>query len=382
MSKAHGIGRRVAQARRSLGLTQAVLAERISVPRSTLAEIETGKRGISAPELYRLSEALLRPLAYFFGAVSPRTGFALRAKAPDMDEETTRALVRFDEQMTRLQQLAGFCELSLRTHGVAYSLEKWRNPRAAARAMARAERQRLGLGVAPVSHLRELLEERIGLPAFGVYVPHGRFCGAFAASGDLVCLSVNVAFGAGRKNYTLAHEFAHYLTGRHQDHVSLRGDERTDEEERFAEAFAEYFLLPLEGLQTAMEDFDVDAESVSVDEAILLASHFAVSYEALLRTLSRYGIIEPGARDELLHTGRPQLRAREMGVSDGREEFDLFPATYRRLAFVAHQRGKITRARLAEFLEVSASEADEQYADWLTGVSAQEATTSGGEACA
>jgi predicted nucleotidyltransferase/DNA-binding transcriptional regulator YiaG len=65
------IGRKVAEARRSLGLSQARLARAVGLDRTALSKIERGARGLSALELARMAKALDRPLAWFVEQRSP-----------------------------------------------------------------------------------------------------------------------------------------------------------------------------------------------------------------------------------------------------------------------------------------------------------------------
>ena len=55
------IGQRIAKAREFLGLTQAVIAEKLGLARTTQVAIEQGRRPVSVAELYRYAEVLSRP---------------------------------------------------------------------------------------------------------------------------------------------------------------------------------------------------------------------------------------------------------------------------------------------------------------------------------
>src|SRR5687767_6814655 len=61
------VGERIAKAREFLGLTQATVAERMSLARTTQVAIEQGRRPVSVAELYQYAEILSRPLDYFLG---------------------------------------------------------------------------------------------------------------------------------------------------------------------------------------------------------------------------------------------------------------------------------------------------------------------------
>lgn len=57
-SSAREIGRRIAAARRAVGLTQAELAQRLDWPRDTLIHYEHGRRALALHRLVSIAEAL------------------------------------------------------------------------------------------------------------------------------------------------------------------------------------------------------------------------------------------------------------------------------------------------------------------------------------
>src|SRR5438552_12734334 len=67
MESNEAVGQRIAKAREFLGLTQAVVAEKLGLARTTQVAIEPGRRPVSVAELYRYAEVLSRPLDYFLG---------------------------------------------------------------------------------------------------------------------------------------------------------------------------------------------------------------------------------------------------------------------------------------------------------------------------
>jgi TRAP-type C4-dicarboxylate transport system substrate-binding protein/DNA-binding XRE family transcriptional regulator len=70
MNRANTIGTRVRAARKSLNLRQADLADRVGMAGSHLSDIERGVLMPTIPTLEKISEALNRPLEYFFSVTS------------------------------------------------------------------------------------------------------------------------------------------------------------------------------------------------------------------------------------------------------------------------------------------------------------------------
>lgn len=370
------LGRRIADARTELGLTQVQLAERLRMARSTLAEIETGQRKVAAEELYRISEVLSRPLDYFLSPGKPATIFAYRLKAETIDETARRALVHLDNRLGELRALERFSGVSVRPRLKQYRIDGWKNPEVAGRNVAMMERARLQLGTSPVPSVREVLEQRVGLLAFGDYIPSGDFSGAYASDGERAALLINVAHVRGRTNFTIPHEYGHALVLRDGVHIELRGFV-DDDEERFADAFAGNFLMPVEAVEEAIENAQIDLPLISADQVLFLASQFGVSFEAMLGRLSHFGIVERKYARQVRKDAKPMSRARELGLPDPREEFDPLPRTFRRMAFQAFHTERISRSRLAEFLDVDPDEAYGGYLAWAALTLAAPATGEG-----
>ena len=109
-------------------------------------------------------------------------------------------------------------------------------PEEAAQDISSFERNRLGLGDGPVLHLRESFEQDIGLRVFSIALP-SRVAGIFAYTDELGgCIAVNTRHPEERRRWSLAHEYAHFLTSRYQSEISLLGSyRRLPATERFAD---------------------------------------------------------------------------------------------------------------------------------------------------
>ncbi len=110
-------------------------------------------------------------------------------------------------------------------------------PAAAGETLAASERNRLGLGDAPVHHLRQMLESDVGLRIFFLRLP-SRVAGLFVASASYGgCIGINAGHPGERQRWSLAHEYAHFLAQRSRTEVTvLHAYRRVPATERFAEA--------------------------------------------------------------------------------------------------------------------------------------------------
>lgn len=66
------IGKRIETYRKRKGWTQQNLADRVHMPRTSITQIEQGKRNVTVPELFRFSKELEFPISEFFA--SPSSG--------------------------------------------------------------------------------------------------------------------------------------------------------------------------------------------------------------------------------------------------------------------------------------------------------------------
>ena len=93
------IGKRVRSARKSAGLSQKQLAEKIGLKTATAVYlIESGERKIGAVDLEKIAKTLNRDIKYFLGAENeaPSIRVALRSD-PNLKEEDKSAILRFIE---------------------------------------------------------------------------------------------------------------------------------------------------------------------------------------------------------------------------------------------------------------------------------------------
>lgn len=91
------LGKRIRRTREYIGLTQQQVAESLSVPRSAISDIETGKRKVTAEELKRLANLLKHPVSHFLGEepdVADEVA-ALARTAENLSENDRKELLRF-----------------------------------------------------------------------------------------------------------------------------------------------------------------------------------------------------------------------------------------------------------------------------------------------
>jgi Zn-dependent peptidase ImmA (M78 family)/DNA-binding XRE family transcriptional regulator len=360
------LGARLREARSARGWTQEEAAEALGVARTTMVAIEKGERRLKPDELIRLAQlygrklsALLRP-----GAPVEDVSVQLRGALPPPAEAPSEA-----DLLPHIHELERLCDDSLelerllgaplpRRDPPVYALEGI-DPEQLAEDVATAERNRLGLGDAPVLNLRAVLEGDVGLRIFYLDLP-STVAGMFAFTEEHGgALAINRNHPPERRRCSLAHEYGHYLTDRYRAEITILGRyERRPPSERFAETFARAFLMPAAGLRRRYHEL---ARQRSLEgrggptpgDLCYLAHFYFVSFEAVTLRLEELGLVRAGTWQRLSQQGFRVKQARLLlGLQEHPVEDELLPSRYRYLAVEAWHRGELSEGQLAAFLRV------------------------------
>jgi DNA-binding XRE family transcriptional regulator len=244
------LGARLREARTAGSWTQEQAAETIGAARTTMVAIEKGERRVKPEELVELARLYGRKLSWFLRRGAPVEDLSVQLRGALPPETPVSAnLMSFIHDLERLCD--DYAELE-RLCGAAtahqpppkYSIDGG-DVAAVAEDVANAERNRLGLGDAPVLNLRAVLEDNVGLRVFYLDLP-SKVAGMFAftdAHGGV--LGINRKHPPERRRHSMAHEFGHFLTDRYRSEITFLGRyERRPAAERFAETFGRAFLMP------------------------------------------------------------------------------------------------------------------------------------------
>ncbi len=361
------LGQRLQDARKARGITQEAVADLLGVARTTVTGIEKGERRLQPAELLRLAglygrevNDLLqqRPVTADF-AVQFR--LALGTAVPD-GEEMEPFRFRFQELCSDYVELERLCGLPpIRKYPSEYDVRETK-PDSAAEEIAANERERLGLGNGPVSGLRELLDNEVGLRIFEMDLP-SRVAGFYVYSDDDLgaCVAVNARHPEERRRWSLAHEYAHFLVSRFRPDITvLSGYQRVPQGERLADSFAARFLMPEVGLRRrVLERRRAPGGQFTAADLLLLAHSYHVSVEALANRLESLELIRAGALDLLRDKGLRARSAQETLGLPHAQPAQLLPQRYQYLAVRAFESATITEAQLARFLRCDRLEARE-----------------------
>jgi len=355
------LGSILKQARQARGLTQEEVTASLGMARTTLVAIEHGDRTVSAPELIQFADFYGRSLSEWINQtkVSEPLVPQFRAHAKQVSvaeaevhkavadlESIVRDYIRLEE-ITERPLVANYPkEYSLKIPGIS--------PDQRGEEVASSERARLGLGDSPVSDLRSLLEDTIGLRVF--FLPLQSRIGGLYAFNDALggCIAINLRHPPSRANWSLAHEYGHFLTTRYSADVSFWDDSPwgKNQAERFADSFAKNFLMPRSGINSHLTRIvESHGKGVTVADVVTLTNMYRVSAEAMFRRLEELKRLPRGTWDRLRDQGfKPDTAHSNLGHADlGRES--MLPARYKMLAWIAyHELEELTEGQLVEIL--------------------------------
>lgn len=379
------LGRRLRLAREACRMTQEAVARRLGVSRSTVAQMELGNRAVTSLELDRLATLYGRDIREFLAEEFREDDFLValfRAHPDDLEQEQVADAIRgcmaLGREVTNLERLLGIDRDlgAVAVYPVPAPRGRWPAVQQGEH-VADQERLRLGLGVAPIANVAEMLETQ-GVRTALVDLPED--VSGLTLSRPTVGLFIvaNRRHHFLRRRFSYAHEYAHVLLDRDRLGTISRATDRDDLIEVRANAFAASLLLPEEGVRRFMTTIgkggpsrlqaDVFDESgvvevraraapesrdVQLYEVAELADHFGVSRLAALYRLRNLRLItdaelETLRRQEDAGQGRQVAALLDLREVDHEAARNEFRHRFLGLALEALRRGEISRAKLVE----------------------------------
>ena len=394
------LGQRLRRARETCGMTQDDVARHLQMSRSTVAQMELGNRAVTGIELSRLAYLFGRDLRTFVADETPAHVDALVAlfrhhpelSTQDDVREALRRCMALGRELTGLEQLLDI-DRDLATVA-AYPLSeprtKWEAVQQGER-VALDERRRLGLGIASLPDIAELLE---GQDVRTAQVPlPDDISGMTLIEPEIGFLVVaNRKHHVLRRRFSYAHEYCHVLVDRDQGGLVSRGQDRDKLREVRANAFAACLLMPTDavrdfilssgkGRPSRMEADVFDERSpirararsiprsqvIQLYDVVRMAYHFRVSRTAACYRLRATRLIAPSELDSLIQQDRVGQGAemqRLLGLPEPDHQAlrDEFRDRFLGLGLEALRREDISRAKLDELaamVDVSRQEVDQ-----------------------
>jgi Zn-dependent peptidase ImmA (M78 family)/transcriptional regulator with XRE-family HTH domain len=352
------IGSRLQDARRATALTQQYVADEMAMARTTVVAIEKGERRVSAEELIKFARVYRRQVSDFVGRQTVTEGFVAQFRASERQTLETNSeyetaaleLQTRSEDYVELEQKLGL--RNPRPYPPVYETTGG-TPDQLGSEIATYERNRLGLGDGPIGNLRERLETEVGLSIFYYAMP-SKIAGVFAFNEDLgACIGINAKHPRDRRQWSLAHEYGHFLMHRYQAEITILLERRLNSaRERVTDSFAEHFLMPAAGLNRRFSEIHrASPKGATLGDIVGLANLYQVSVQALVLRLESLRRLAPGTWERLTTEGFEVQKAQHLlGIDANPPVHDLFPERYVLLAVTAFRNGQLSEGQLAKYL--------------------------------
>ncbi len=363
-----GLAERLTAARKAAGLTQEEAATNLGMSRPTFIAMEKGTRRPKQDELVKLSALYKAPLNNLLRNASrpqpltPHLRAGLDMSAGDQPElkSAIELLSAYIDDYSYLESLADGKAVTSFPPPLRIApgpVERF------AEHCAQQERSRLNLGLyQPVGTPRKVLEE-VGVHVFmekldsnlsGLYVFVPNY-------GN--CILINRIHPRERRNWTIAHEYGHFLLDRDKPGVDyVKPLQRKPQSERFADAFAAAFLMPETGVQRRFYDEIERSGDFKVADLCRMADYFVTSMQAMALRLESLGLIPRGSWDAISEARVPMNKLKqEAGIEPtaNHDSIEPYPQRYKLLAVEAFEKELITEGQLARLLRCSRIQARE-----------------------
>jgi len=363
-----GLAERLIAARKAAELTQEEAAIHLSMSRPTFIAIEKGTRRPKHDELIKLSGLYDVPLNNLLrNAARPqplsphlRAGLDMSANEQPELKFAIEILSAYIDDYSYLESLVN----SRMTTSFPPQLRVAPGPiEKFAEHCAQEERSRLNLGVhQPVCTPRKVLEE-VGVHVF-LEKLDSKLSGLYVFVPDFgYCILINRVHPRERRNWTIAHEYGHFLLDRDKPGVDyVKPLQRKPQNERFADAFAAAFLMPETGVQRRFYDEIERSGDFKVADLCRMADYFAVSMQAIAFRLEGLGLIPRGSWDAISEAGVLMKDIKqEAGIASAanHDSLEPYPQRYRLMAVEAFEKELITEGQLARLLRCSRIQARE-----------------------
>jgi len=375
MISSQQLAERLTDARKRAKLTQADVAGRIGVARTTLVAIEKGERKPSNRELVRLSEVLAIPVHDLLRENFVRSELSSRFRlAFGVDRQSlplAQAVERLRALGTRyaeLEQMHGLRRVparleTLQTYRVDSDQHDTLDARLAGEDAARTVRGMLALGDEPALGLDGRFETEAGLRIFYLDALPATLAGFLLWGDDIgACVAINRDHPPERQRWTLTHELGHFLRDRESGDVLDETESMKRAEEIFPESFTTELLMPRAGIHKRFADRCRAGKFTPVDLSAL-AQAFAVSFQAMALRLEELRLLPRGSYDKIIHSRiRPDnLAKHDAALSPSRSPRPRLPERYVALAVAAYDRGLLSEGEFAEYLATDVAAARHIY---------------------
>jgi Zn-dependent peptidase ImmA (M78 family)/transcriptional regulator with XRE-family HTH domain len=368
------LGERLSDARKRAKLTQAQVAERLGMARTTIVAIEKGERRPSNVEIVKFSEVLAIPVhdllreGHLRTELSPRFRMGATDRNASAVAEAVERLLRFGSRYVELERLHGHRRTpapleTLQTYRINPGGDAGLDPRIEGEDAARVVRGMLGLGDEAAMFLDERFETEAGLRIFYLDRLPSKLSAFLIWSDDIgACIAINRVHPVERQRWSLTHELGHFLRDREAGDILEEGALFKSAGEIFPETFAKEFLLPATGVQRRFAE-RCRAGKFTPVELYGIARVFGVSFQAMALRLEELRLLPRGSYERIVQSklGPRDLRKHvEPAASQPSKGLGL-PERYVALAVSAYDQELLSEGEFADILSTDVTTARALY---------------------
>lgn len=347
------LGGRIRRSRKSLRITQRELANQMGFGSpETISQIETGERELKAWELSKLAKILSVNLSTLLEIEEPEgQPLILWRQIPLVNKERKEK-----DFLQRCRQYATLEELSGYTCTEEFPQKKVTPDQITsyffryAEIIAQEIRREFDLGDKPALNLEHVLQERYQVKVWYDEIEDGSAASTIGSFGPAILM--NRKESPWRRNYNFAHEVFHLITWNSiKPTIFEENPDLWEKVEKAADVFASCLLLPGDSVTTEFEKSLVDSK-ISFGDLVGIARKFGVSTMALLYRLANLRLVKREKVEVLLQN--------ELFRSIDKSSMapcwwnpPKIPERFVRLAFLAYQKGKLSKTKLSQLMECS-----------------------------
>ena len=340
---------------------------------ASFVSIENGTREIKTWELLRLATIMkVTPESLYTEEIKeypelPVILWRNKAKDPSIVLKDERNVIQHCEDYRLIKRLMSesppLKQLPSEVFDITTVEISWIN------LLAERMHRELNLGDYPASLLAQRIEED-----YGVLLMTGQLESSSAACsrgdwGSVIILNKKEV--AWRQMFNLAHELFHLITWNEKLIELIHADKVLfNKNEKFADTFAAALLMPQQ-----MIDLDVRGNKLTYSFVIALARKYLVSTQAMLWRLCYLRILSRESVERILSDEDFKHQVNFNGVIQFNQPFDN---RFLRLAYLAFERGRLSKARLTQMLNVKLRDLNQYLIDrglYLTNDKEIEANT-------
>ncbi|MBU0710489.1 ImmA/IrrE family metallo-endopeptidase [bacterium] len=285
------------------GLTQSELAEAMEISRDTVARVETAAQKLTVDYLMTFAGIVnMHPVDIFRRMESNEPAFVYLLRAHGSDQFSDSIRDKYEDWYNRMEALIEETHLSRLKEipSKDYEIFESDNPAEQGTRTAQWLRKKWKMGNEPIADPVQLIES-LGYYITGMDLGENDIFAITGRKGENgrpgIIVNTNPAITVERQHYSIIHELAHIVE--HGEYFEEQPDysgigPNKDDREKFADAFAAEFLVPLEEVLARYRQLPANLDIER--KVIILKSYFKVSYQVIMIRLIHSDVLNMDER--------------------------------------------------------------------------------------